>query len=449
MKQLHIGVFDNPQANDTGMALWRHPDNQRMHFDQLGYWTELARICEEAHLDFLFLADAWGWAEINGERPDICSVEGLELPRLDPAAMAAALVPETTNLGLVITAATTFEQPYALARRLATIDQISDGRLGWNIVTSGTADTAALAFGTPQIKHDDRYDMADDFMEVVYQLWEGCWEPDALVRNKAGVFADPKKVHRIDHDGPYFTSHGWGNAASTPQGTPVLFQAGSSGRGRQFGAKHGECIFLSGSGVEQVRGYATAVREEAAKAGRSPESLKALAGVTIVVAPTREAAQKKHEEILDSQTPEITLASYAWFTGLDLSSYDPATPMEDLHTEMSQTQIERFKGQTVGDVLAAWHRHGVRADAIVGSPEDVADELCALAEGADIDGFLITPLIQPGSTTDFVEHVLPILEKRGAFRSGYEEKTLRERLVGQGSPRLPNDHPGARHRRWK
>ena len=197
-----------------------------------------------------------------------------------------------------------------------------------------------------------------------------------------------------------------------------------------------------------MRGYATAVREEAAAAGRDPQSLKCLAGVTVVVAPTREAAQRKHEEILDSQTPEITVASYAWFTGLDLSSYDPATPMEELHTEMSQTQIERFKGQTVGDVLKAWHRHGVRADAIVGSPEDVADELCALAEGADIDGFLITPLIQPGSTTDFIEHVLPILKKRGAFRSGYEEKTLRERLVGQGSARLPDDHPGARHRHW-
>jgi FMN-dependent oxidoreductase (nitrilotriacetate monooxygenase family) len=448
VKQLHVGVFDNPQANDTGMALWRHPENQRMHFDRLDYWTELAGICEEAHLDFLFLADAWGWAEINGERPDICSVEGLELPRLDPAAMAAALVPKTTHLGLVITAATTFEQPYSLARRLATIDQISDGRLGWNIVTSGTADTAALAFGTAQIKHDDRYDMADDFMEVVYKLWEGCWEPDALVRDKAGVFADPKKVHRIDHDGPFFTSHGWGNAASTPQGTPVLFQAGSSGRGRRFGATHGECIFLSGSGVEQLGGYATAVREEAVNAGRDPQSLKALAGVTVVVAPTREAAQRKHEEILASQTPEITVASYAWFTGLDLSSYDPATPMEELHTEMSQTQIERFKGQTVGDVLRAWHRHGVRAEAIVGSPEDVADELCVLAEGADVDGFLITPLIQPGSTVDFIEHVLPILKKRGAFRSGYEEHTLRERLIGQGSPRLPDDHPGARHRHW-
>ncbi|HEV2591394.1 MAG TPA: NtaA/DmoA family FMN-dependent monooxygenase, partial [Gaiellaceae bacterium] len=353
MRQLHVGVFDNAQANDTGMALWRHPENQRMNFDKLEYWTELAAICEDAHLDFLFLADAWGWAEINGVRPEIATIEGLELPRLDPATMVAALVPQTTNLGLVITAATTAEQPYSLARRLATIDQISGGRLGWNIVTGGTADTAALAFGTPQIKHDDRYDMADDFMDVVYKLWEGCWEPDALVKDKNGVFAIPEKVHRIDHDGPFFKSHGWANAAYTPQGTPVLFQAGSSGRGRRFGATHGECIFISGSTVESLRGYATAVREEAVSVGRDPQSLKALAGVTVVVAPTREAAQKKHKEILDTQNHDITVASYAWFTGLDLSSYDPSTRMEELHTEMSQTQIERFKGQTVGQVLEA------------------------------------------------------------------------------------------------
>jgi long-chain alkane monooxygenase len=448
VKQLHVGVFDNAQANDTGIALWRYPENRRDHFDRLDYWTELAGICEEAHLDFLFLADAWGWAEVNGVRPEICTVEGLELPRLDPAVMVAALVPQTTNLGLVITAATTVEQPYSLGRRLATIDQISDGRLGWNIVTGGTADTAAAAFGSPKVKHDDRYDIADDFMEVVYKLWEGCWEPDALVRDKGGVFASPEKVHRIDHDGPFFTSHGWGNAAYTPQGTPVLFQAGSSERGRRFGATHGECLFLSGSTVEELRGYVTAYRAEAEKVGRGSQSLKALAGVTVVVGPTREAAQRKHEEILESQTPEITIASYAWFTGLDLSSYDPATPMDELHTELSQTQLTRFKGKTVGDVLEAWHRHGVRAEAIVGSPEDVADELCALAEGADLDGFLITPLIQPGSTVDFIEHVLPILKKRGAFRSGYEERTLRERLIGQGSARLPADHPGARHRHW-
>jgi FMN-dependent oxidoreductase (nitrilotriacetate monooxygenase family) len=448
VKQLHVGVFENAQANDTGTALWRHPDNERVHFDRLSYWTELAQICEDAQLDFLFLADAWGWAEVNGVRPDICSIEGLELPRLDPAIVIAALIPQTTNLGLVMTGATLVEQPFALARRLASIDQLSGGRLGWNIVTAGTADTAAAAFGRPPVKHDERYDMADDFMELVYKLWEGCWEPDALVRDKHGVFAVPEKVHRIDHDGSFFSSHGYGNTAATPQGTPVLFQAGSSARGRRFGAKHGECIFLSGSSAQELAGYVSSIREEAALEGRDPSQIKTLAGVATVVAPTREAAHRKHQEILDCQTPAITIASYAWFTGLDLSAYDPGTPMSELRTELGQTQVARFAGLTVGDVLKEWHEHGVRGNTVVGSPEDVADELCALVEGADLDGFLINPLIQPGTTTDFIEHVLPILKKRLGFRDHYEEGTLRERLLGSDDPRLSADHPGARHRFW-
>jgi alkanesulfonate monooxygenase SsuD/methylene tetrahydromethanopterin reductase-like flavin-dependent oxidoreductase (luciferase family) len=170
--------------------------------------------------------------------------------------------------------------------------------------------------------------------------------------------------------------------------------------------------------------------------------------VAMVIAATHEEAERKHQEILSYQTPEITVASYAWFTGLDLSSYDPSTPMEELHTELGQTQIARFKGQTVGEVLKAWHEHGVRGNTVVGSPEEIADEFCALAEGADLDGFLINPLILPGSIVDFVEHVLPILRKRGMFREEYEEQTLRERVLGAGNTRLRSDHPGARYRYW-
>jgi long-chain alkane monooxygenase len=280
----------------------------------------------------------------------------------------------------------------------------------------------------------------------VYKLWEGCWEPDALVRDKGGVFAVPEKVHRIDHDGPFFTSHGYGNTAATPQGTPVLFQAGSSARGRRFGATHGECIFISGSTAAELARYTGGVREEAARAGRDPRSLKVIAGVAMVIGATREEAERKHREILDSQTPEITVASFALYTGLDLSTYDPDTPMDDLHTEMSQTQITRFSGKTVGSVLRSWHEHGVRGETLVGSAEEIADALCGLAEAADLDGYLVNPLIQPGSTADFIEHVLPLLRARGAFRHDYEEPTLRERLLGPGGPRLRSDHPGASHR---
>lgn len=446
MKTLRFGLFENAQANDSGTATWRHPENQRDHFDSLDYWRGIARLCEDAKLDFVFLADAWGWSEVNGERPDVTVTESLDLPRLDPAIVAAAMVAETSELGLVITGSTLLEQPYAFARRMATLDHISKGRVGWNVVTTGTAETAAGAFGIPMVAHDDRYDMADDFMDVVYKLWEGSWEPDALERDKAGRFADPAKVHRITHEGPYFKSDGYGQTSYSPQGTPVLFQAGSSDRGRRFGGTHGEAIFLGGSSVEKMAEQVRGLREEAVNAGRAPESIKVMSAFSCVIGATEEEANAKHQAVLDAQDPAVAVASYAMFTGLDLSSYDPGTPMTDLHTELSQTQISRFTGLTVGDVLKDWHEKGVRGTPFVGTPEQVADEMCMRAEKADLDGFLLTPLVQPGSTRDFIELVLPILRERGVAASDYDAPTLRQRLLGSEQPVLGDDHPAARYR---
>ena len=446
MRRLRFGLFENAQANDSGTATWRHPDNQRVRFDELAYWRDLARICEDARLDFLFLADAWGWADVNGERPEICSVEGLDLPRLDPAVVAAALMSQTEQLGLVMTGSILTEQPYAFARRMASLDQLSGGRIGWNVVTTGTAETAVQAFGVPMVAHDERYRMADDFMELVYKLWEGAWEPDALVKDKAGVFADPSKVHRIAHEGPYFRSHGYGNTAYSPQGTPVLFQAGASPAGRAFGGKHGECMFIGAGSVAQLAEHTRAIRAEAVASGRPADAVKIMSAFACVVGKTTADAQRKYQRVLDAQSPEVAVASYAWFTGLDLSSYEPDTPMTELHTELSQTQVARFAGLTVGDVLKDWHAHGVGAKPVVGTPEEIADRMCELAEGADLDGFLLSPVIQPGSTQDFVEHVLPILRERGVAVTEYEGATLRERLLGTGSATLPAEHPAAAHR---
>lgn len=443
MKQLRFGLFENAQTNDSGTATWRYPENQRHLFDTLGYWREISAICEDAKLDFMFLADAWGWADVNGSRPDICSVEGLDLPRLDPAIVAAAVLPQTENLGLVLTGSTLLEQPYSFARRMASLDHLSEGRVGWNVVTTGTAETAVEAFGVPMVPHDERYRMADDFMEVVYKLWEGAWEPGALERDKLGRYADPAKVHRISHDGPYFRSHGYGNTSYSPQGTPVLFQAGTSPAGRQFGGRHGECIFLGGGTVEKLAENVRLIRAEAVANGRAPDSIKLMSAFACVIGATTDEAHRKYQAILDSQRPEVAVASYAWFTGLDLSSYDPSTPMTDLHTELSQTQVSRFAGLTVGDVLKDWHEHGVGVKPYVGTAEEIADQLCALADGADLDGFLLTPVVQPGSTIDFVEQVLPILRRRGVAASEYTAPTLRERLLGGDAATLPSDHPGA------
>ncbi len=446
MKKLRFGLFENAQTNDSGTSTWRHPDSQRHLFDTLGYWREIARICEDAKLDFLFLADAWGWADVKGQRPEICSLEGLDLPRLDPAIVAAAIVGATSKLGLVITGSTLLEQPYAFARRMQSLDHLSGGRVGWNVVTTGTAETAVAAFGVPMVAHDARYDMADDFMELVYKLFEGAWEAGSLERDKAGRFADPSKVHAIAHDGPFFRSHGYGNTNYSPQGTPVLFQAGSSDRGRQFGGRHGECVFLGGGSIEKLASQVKSIREEAEANGRDGNSIKIMSAFSCVVASTEAEAQRKHREILDAQTPEVAVASYAWFTGLDLSSYDPATKMSALHTELSQTQVARFGDKTVGDVLKDWHAHGVRTNPFVGTPEQIADIMCEMAEGADLDGFLFTPLIQPASTIDFVAQVLPVLRARGVAATDYEGETLRERLLGTPTPVLRDDHPGSGYR---
>ncbi|MGF3057448.1 NtaA/DmoA family FMN-dependent monooxygenase [Microbacterium sp. YY-01] len=448
MKKLHFGLFENAQANDSGRATWRHPENQRDQYDTLDYWMTLAKVCEEGGLDFLFLADAWGWAEVNGERPDIASVEGLDLPRLDPFIVASAILAHTSKLGVVMTGSTLLEQPYAFARRMATLDQLSGGRTGWNIVTTGTADTAVKAFGVPMVAHDERYEMADDFVRLVYKLWEGAWEPDALTKDKQGNFADPAKVHTIDHQGPYFTSQGYGNSAYSPQGTPVLFQAGASPAGRAFGGRHGECMFVGGGTVEQLAAHSKAIREAAVESGRSADSVKVMAEFRCIIGDTKEDAQRRYDEVLASQTPEVTIASYAWFTGLDLSAYDPETPMTELHTELSQSQVSRFAGLTVGDVLKDWHEHGVGSKAFVGTAEEVADHVIAMAEGANLDGFLLSPVIQPGSTIDFVEKVMPILRERGVVAPS-EGSTLRERLTESTSPTLPADHPAVSARAYE
>lgn len=448
VKQLRLGLFENAQANDSGTATWRHPDNKRYLFDKIEYWRDTARLVEDAGFDFLFLADAWGWADVAGERPDICSVEGLDLPRLDPAIILAALIPETTRLGLVATGSTLLEPPYAFARRMATLDILSGGRIGWNVVTTGTADTAVQGFGVSMVGHDERYLMADDFMQVVYKLWEQAWEEGALERDKSGRFADPDKVHRIEHDGPYFRSHGFGNTSRSPQGTPVLFQAGASPAGREFGGKHGEAIFVGSGSVEQLRGHSTAIREEAVANGRGAHDVKIMSAFAAVVGGTEEEARRKYAEVAEAQNPEVTVASYAWFTGLDLSAYAPDTPMSELHTELSQTQVARFADKTVGDVLGDWHAHGVGARPIVGTPEQVADRMIELADGADLDGYLFAPVIPPASTVDFIEQVLPILKDRGAIAEpSTQPQSLRERLIGTDGPALADSHPGAAYRR--
>ncbi len=453
LRKLIFGVFENVQANDSGTAVWRHPDHDRLNFERLEYWTGLANACERASLDFIFLADAWGWSEIGGQRPEIATLEGLDLPRLDPFVVASALIATTRRLGFVITGSTLLEQPYPFTRRIATLDHLSNGRIGWNIVTTGTAETAVSAFGMEMVNHDKRYDMADDFMELAYKLFEGAWEPDAIERNRSRRYADPDKVHRIVHDGPYFQCDGYGNTARSPQGSPVLFQAGSSPRGTAFAGRHAECVFLGGGDVAQVSEQCARIRAAAVAGNRRPDAIKVISAMSCVVAKSTEEAHKKRQSIVSEQNPDIAAASYAMFTGLDLRNHPPDTPMSSLATEMSQTQILRHGNTTVREVLEDWYENGVRPEPLVGTGNEIADTLIAFADDAEIDGFVLTPLIQPMGTLEFVNEVLPELDRRGARSMndaedevGNAPRTLRESLFGSDSAWLGLDHPGAAFR---
>ena len=446
MKQLLFGVFENAQSNDSGTATWRHEDNQRIDFDSLDYWIKIAKICEAGGVDWLFLADAWGWSEIDGVRPDICDEEALDLPRLDPAIVVASLLQCTNRLGLVLTGSTLVEAPYSFARRMATLDHLSKGRIGWNVVTTGTAETATAAFGKVMVKHDQRYEMAEDFIELTYKLFEGAWEPDAVERDRSGRYSDPQKVHRILHYGPYFKCEGYGNSHYSPQGTPVIFQAGSSPRGIQFAGKHGECIFVAGD-TSFVSKQTNKIRKEAALNGRDPQSdIKVICAFSCVVGDTEFQAQEKHNTILKTQRCNVAAASYAMFTGLDLSKYDRKTKMSDLETEMSKTQVLRFGEVSIGEVLDNWHENGVRPKPIVGTADQISDVMSQMAREADLDGFMFTPMSQPSSTIDFIDKILPIMRSRHVNKKNVCDQFLRQRLLGTKTPYLSASHPGVKYR---
>lgn len=453
-RQLHLGLFEAPAVNIMGMALWAHPEHTATRFTDLAHWEGLAQRLHDAAFDFLFLADSYGWGELDGARPDVNAAQALDLPRMDPSLVIAALTRTGPNLGHVLTAPTMFEPPYSFSRRLATLDHLTGGRVGWNVVTSSFAETASRAFGQPMVAHDERYAMAEEHLEVVYALLEGSWEDDAVLADRERrVYADPSKVHEVRVDGRWFRTRGYSNAVPSPQRTPVLFQAGSSRAGLAFATRHAEGVFLQGSTPARLAEHVAGVHAGAARAGRGPGAVKTFVGLSVVVAPSREQAQARHAEYLALNTRESAIASYALFTGVELGRFDPDAPFAGVRTELGQSQVERHTrpggvpGPTVGDVIEAHRTRGSRGLVVVGDPDDVTGQVLELADSTGVDGFLLEPFVEPGSLDDVVEHVLPRLRAAGRFRHEYEESTLRERLFGPGQRRLRDDHPGAAHRR--
>lgn len=454
MSRIYLNAFDMACVGHQSAGLWRHPEDQGHRYTDLEHWTELARTLDEGGFDALFLADVLGVYDVYGGSRDAAVADAAQIPVNDPTMAISAMAAVTSRLGFGVTISTTYEQPYALARRLTTLDHLTGGRVAWNIVTS-YLDSAAANLGLgQQVPHDERYELAEEYVEVCYKLWEGSWEDDAVVRDAArGVFTDPAKVHDIGHKGRYFTVPGPFLCEPSPQRTPVLFQAGASPRGTEFAASHAEAVFVSGPSPEVVRRSVDRLRAAVTGKGRDPRSVRVFTMLTPVVAETSEAAREKLRSYEELVSVPGAFALFGGWTGVDLAELELDTPLSYQDTDANRSALAAFT--TEGRAwtpreLAGFIGLGGRAPVVAGSPGEVADELERWVEEADVDGFNLAYATTPGTFADFAKWVVPELRRRGrvpeAVPEAGEARTLRERLGGAG-PRLAAPHPAARYRR--
>ncbi|CRZ14417.1 LLM class flavin-dependent oxidoreductase [Mycolicibacterium neworleansense] len=446
-RQIVLNAFDMNCVAHIVAGTWRHPDSQAARYKDIGYWLDLARLLERGLFDGLFIADVLGIYDVYGGGPAAALRAGAQVPVNDPLLVVPAMATVTTDLGFGITAATSFEHPYSFARRMSTLDHLTKGRVGWNIVT-GYLESAARNHGLDTIvPHADRYDIADEYTEVLYKLWEGSWEDDAVgTAPGRPAYADPAKVHPIAHDGKHFRVPGIHLCEPSPQRTPVLYQAGASNRGRQFGAENAEVIFIGAPTKDLLREAVADIRSRAAAAGRDPYDVKIVNGHVVVTGATEQAAQARYDEFRRYTDPEGTLALWSGWLGTDLSRFDLDDPVAVTDNEFLKSSVETFgQGQwTLRDFIDS---KSIDAEGgfTVGSPTKVADELQEWFEETDVDGFNLTNVITPGSFVDFVDHVVPELQRRGLYKTSYGEGTLRNKLFGRG-PRLPESHRAAGYR---
>ncbi|WP_227496910.1 NtaA/DmoA family FMN-dependent monooxygenase [Planctomonas psychrotolerans] len=432
------------------MGTWKLAENTATDFLDLGHWLTMARRCEEAGVDFLFFADDYGYPVVNGGLPATAVRSGVQFPKGDPMAILPALAAVTEKLGLVTTLSTTVEKPPMVARKMATLDHMTNGRIGWNVVTGAGQNASARLFGSELTEHDKRYEIAADHVDLSLKLWEGCWDEGALVVDReAGIYADPDKVREIVHRGPHFSSDGVLTVPPGPQRTPVLFQAGASAPGRDLAAKYAEAVFLAAE-VPALAAQIADTRRRAEQYGRDPASIKFLMAGTFVVAETEAEARAIRERATATRTLDDAAASYAFFTGLDLSVMDPDKPLDPSAalTQTGRTNVERFLGPnapTVRQILEEFQRNSVMGAPFIGTAEQVVDQAEVAMAATGADGFLVQP-DHTGTFDSFIDLVMPELRARGLVQTDQPAMTLRERLLGTGSPHLAAEHPGAVYR---
>lgn len=451
-KQISFNLFEMNTPGHISHGLWVHPENTRHRFNDLDFWVEEGQLLEAGLFDAVFLADVVGAYDGYRGGPETALREGVQIPNNDPLLVIPAMAAATTHLGFAATFSTTYEPPFAFARRASTLDHLTKGRFGWNIVTSYLPN-AARNFGlADEVGHDDRYEIADEYLDVLYKLWEGSWDDDAVVLDREGrVYTDPTRVRYIDHSGPHFQVRGPHLSEPSRQRTPVLFQAGSSERGRAFAADHAEAVFVGGSTTAKIRDNIADVRRRAVENGRRADQVKTFAGAVVIVGRTHEEAQAKAGEFRRLSSAEGYLA-HAGGGGVDLAAYPGHLLLADVLAAEDRPGRDRDphsrypEGTTVADALAQVTRFDRGPFFAIGTPAEVVDSIERWVRETDLDGFNLRQFLTPGTAEDFVELVVPELQRRGLYRTRYEESTLRERLFGAGHVRLPDEHRGARYR---
>ena len=412
-------------------AAWRHPDVPADGTLHVEHYVRSAQIVERGKLDMIFFADGAGIRQGDSPRGSL-SRTGRDMIELEPMTLLPALAMLTTHVGLVTTASTTYNEPYNLARKFATLDLISNGRAGWNVVASWSEHEAQNFGLETTLDYDTRYARSAEFVEVVKGLWDG-WEDGALVLDKvSGQYFDESKMHVLNHQGRFFKVRGPLNVANLPQGQPVIVQAGASEQGRELGAATADIIYAIHNSLERAQAYYGDVKGRMGKYGREPDDLKIMPAFCPVVGRTRAEAQAKYDELQALIDPLAGLGSIYSSFG-DLSSYplDELVPDKALgsqeHRSVSAQLVEwvRREKPTIRELYL---RSGITGSARIGTPSDIADVMQEWFEAAACDGFNITPATLPGGGEDFVTMVVPELQRRGVFRTEYEGKTLRQNL---------------------
>lgn len=428
-RQMALGLLLSPASSH--IAGWRHPQaisNAGWDFPDI---LAVARSAEEAKLDFVFLAD------------ELCAPEGDAdtlsrdpvIYRFEPLTLLAALSVATERIGLVATQTTTYNEPYHIARKFASLDHLSHGRTGWNLVTSYVEAEARNFSQSEHLKNADRYDRAEEFFRVAAGLWDS-WEDDAFILDKeSGRYFDPAKMHILDHHGTHFSVRGPLNVLRPPQGRPVQVQAGSSEAGKNLAARYAEVAFTAQNSLEAALAFSQDLKDRAEKAGRSRDSLRVIAGVQTIIGSTVEEAQAKYRQIQELIHPEVGLARLSQLLGFDLTAYSLDEPLPDV---IPETESYKSRQQLIVDTarrenltlrelyLQVVGAYGHRV--VIGTPQSVADELSEWFEAGAVDGYILSPTYLPDGFEDFRTHVLPLLQERGLFRTEYAGTTFRDHL---------------------